>query len=116
MTNSKSFNKSPKQRALYHALMESILKEEDAMDEGVADKLKKRNQDVVDKDEGLSVGSDRGIKKQKTSKDAKPSKKAKSTAYSKGTSKGTSKSQPKSTVKSAQAEETVLGAEDTQEP
>ncbi|GKC43848.1 hypothetical protein Tco_1061570 [Tanacetum coccineum] len=38
MTNSKSFNKSPKQRALYHALMESILEDEDAMDEGVADK------------------------------------------------------------------------------
>ncbi|GKC90450.1 hypothetical protein Tco_1151099, partial [Tanacetum coccineum] len=42
MTKSKSFNKIPKQRALYHALMESILKDEDAMDEGVVDKLKKR--------------------------------------------------------------------------
>ncbi|GJX79293.1 hypothetical protein Tco_0327442 [Tanacetum coccineum] len=30
MTKSKSFNKSTKQRALYHALMESILKDEDA--------------------------------------------------------------------------------------
>ncbi|GKG34430.1 hypothetical protein Tco_0437126 [Tanacetum coccineum] len=38
MTNSKSFNKIPKQRALYHALIESILEDEDAMDEGVADK------------------------------------------------------------------------------
>nr|GEX24196.1 hypothetical protein [Tanacetum cinerariifolium] len=33
VTKSKSFNKSPKQRALYHALMESILEDEDAMDE-----------------------------------------------------------------------------------
>nr|GEV26877.1 hypothetical protein [Tanacetum cinerariifolium] len=41
MTKSKSFNKIPKQRALYHALIESILKDEDAMDEGVTDKLKK---------------------------------------------------------------------------
>ncbi|GKD69662.1 hypothetical protein Tco_1323752, partial [Tanacetum coccineum] len=31
MTKSKSFNKSLKQRALYHALMESILEDEDAM-------------------------------------------------------------------------------------
>nr|GEU64030.1 reverse transcriptase domain-containing protein [Tanacetum cinerariifolium] len=35
MTKSKSFNKSSKQRALYHALIESILKDENAMDEGV---------------------------------------------------------------------------------
>ncbi|GKA33426.1 hypothetical protein Tco_0719855 [Tanacetum coccineum] len=41
MTNSKSFNRSPKQRAIYHALMESILEDEDAMDKGVADKLEK---------------------------------------------------------------------------
>nr|GEX69672.1 hypothetical protein [Tanacetum cinerariifolium] len=40
MTKSKSFNKSPKQIALYHALIESILEDEDAMDEGVVDKLK----------------------------------------------------------------------------
>ncbi|GJX60259.1 hypothetical protein Tco_0291649 [Tanacetum coccineum] len=53
MTKSKSFKKIPKQRALYHALMESILKDEDAMDEG-------------------SAGSDRGLKRQKTSKDIEP--------------------------------------------
>ncbi|GJV66812.1 hypothetical protein Tco_1482321 [Tanacetum coccineum] len=47
----------------------------------------------------------------KTSKDTKPSKKAKSTE----TSKGSSKSQPKSIVKSAQAEETMFEAGDTQE-
>ncbi|GKB39097.1 hypothetical protein Tco_0884039, partial [Tanacetum coccineum] len=48
MTKSKSFNKSLKQRALYHALMESILEDKDAMDEGVADKLKKRKPDDAD--------------------------------------------------------------------
>ncbi|GKE87523.1 hypothetical protein Tco_1564998, partial [Tanacetum coccineum] len=57
MTKSKSFNKSLKQRALYHALMESILEDEDAMDEGVSDKLKKRKQDDADKDKGPSAGS-----------------------------------------------------------
>ncbi|GJT31514.1 hypothetical protein Tco_0921933 [Tanacetum coccineum] len=112
MTKSKSFNKSPKQRALYHALMESILKDEDAMDEGVVDKLKKRKPDDADKDEGPSAGSDRGLKRQKTSKDTEPSKKAKSTE----TFKGTSKSQPKSIAKSAQAEETVFKTGDTQGP
>ncbi|GKB30015.1 hypothetical protein Tco_0869416 [Tanacetum coccineum] len=58
MTKSKSFIKSPKQRALYHALMESILEDEDAMAEGVAKKLKKRKSDDADKDEGPSAGSD----------------------------------------------------------
>ncbi|GKD74014.1 hypothetical protein Tco_1332296, partial [Tanacetum coccineum] len=63
MTKSKSFNKSPKQRALYHALMESILEDADAMDKGVTNKLKKRKQDDADKDEGPFAGSDRGLKK-----------------------------------------------------
>ncbi|GKB85171.1 hypothetical protein Tco_0957443 [Tanacetum coccineum] len=112
MTNSNSFSRSPKQRALYHALMESILEDEDAMDEGVADKLKKRKPDDADKDEGPSTGSDRALKRRKTSKDTKLSKKAKSTE----TSKGTSKSQPKSIDKSAQAEETEFEAGDTQGP
>ncbi|GJR06350.1 hypothetical protein Tco_0529334 [Tanacetum coccineum] len=49
-----------RQRALYHALIESILEDEDAMDEGVADKLKKRKHDDADKDKGPSAGSDRG--------------------------------------------------------
>ncbi|GKD92075.1 hypothetical protein Tco_1371912 [Tanacetum coccineum] len=40
MTKSKSFNKIPKHRALYHALIESILKDEEAMDEGQAKELK----------------------------------------------------------------------------
>ncbi|GJS29779.1 hypothetical protein Tco_0490399, partial [Tanacetum coccineum] len=86
--------------------------DEDAMDEGVVDKLKKRKPDDADKDEGPSAGSDRGLKRQKTSKDTEPSKKAKSTE----TFKGTSKSQPKSIAKSAQAEETVFKTGDTQGP
>ncbi|GKB83212.1 hypothetical protein Tco_0950107 [Tanacetum coccineum] len=89
MTKSKSFNKSPKQRALYHKLMESILEDGDAIDEGVIS---------------------RGLKRRKTSKDIEVSKKAKSTE----SSKGTSKSQLKFTGKSKQAEETVFEAGDTQ--
>ncbi|GKE01033.1 hypothetical protein Tco_1389016 [Tanacetum coccineum] len=86
MTKSKSFNKSPKQRALYHDLMESILEDEDAMDEGVADKLKKGNHMMLIKMKALLLDQ----------------------------TKGTSKSQPKSTSKSAQAEEIVFEAGDTQ--
>nr|GEV46748.1 hypothetical protein [Tanacetum cinerariifolium] len=86
MTKYKSFNKSSKQRAIYHAIMNSILEDEDTMDEGVADKFKKRKSDDADKDEGPFVGSDRGLKRRKTSKETETSKKAKSTESSKGTS------------------------------
>ncbi|GKA31158.1 hypothetical protein Tco_0717463 [Tanacetum coccineum] len=95
---------------LYHALMESILEDEDAIDKGVADKLKRRKPDDADRDEDPLIGPDQGLKRRKTSKDAEPPKKVKST----DTYKGTTKSQPKYTSKSAQAEETMLEAEDTQ--
>ncbi|GKE12272.1 hypothetical protein Tco_1415823 [Tanacetum coccineum] len=55
-----------------------------------------------------AIEEDRGLKRQKTSKDTKPSKKAKSIETSKGTSK--------STDKSAQVEETMFEVGDTQEP
>ncbi|GJS49933.1 hypothetical protein Tco_0600054 [Tanacetum coccineum] len=112
MTKTKSFNKNTKHKALYHALMNSILKDEDAMDKGVLDKSKKRNPNDADRDEGPPARSNQGVKKKKTSKDTEPSKKAKSSE----TSKCTTKSQPKSTGKSAQAKETVFEAEDTQVP
>ncbi|GJZ79389.1 hypothetical protein Tco_0644226 [Tanacetum coccineum] len=112
MTKTKSFDRNPKHKALYHALMESILEDEDAMDKGVADKLKKRKLDDADRDEDPPSGSNQGLKRRNTSKDAEPSKKVKST----DTSKSTTKSQLKSTSKSAQAEETVFEAGDTQVP
>ncbi|GJZ70501.1 hypothetical protein Tco_0634051 [Tanacetum coccineum] len=80
MTKTKSFNKNTKYKALYHALMESILEDENAMDKGVADKSKKRKPDDADRDESYN------------------------------------KSQPKPTGKSAQAEETLFVAGDTQVP
>ncbi|GJU93959.1 hypothetical protein Tco_1318715 [Tanacetum coccineum] len=52
MTASKTFNKHPKHKAIYHALMESILADEDAMDK------------------------DQGLKRRKTGKDTEQSKKA----------------------------------------
>ncbi|GKC61231.1 hypothetical protein Tco_1088829 [Tanacetum coccineum] len=67
-----------KHKALYHALMESILADEDAMDKGVADIQKKRKPDDADRDEDPPAGPNQG--------------------------------------KSAQAEETVFEAGDTQVP
>ncbi|GKC85697.1 hypothetical protein Tco_1141414, partial [Tanacetum coccineum] len=103
MNASKSFNKTPKNKTLYHALMKSLIEDENAMDQGVADliKQKKRPHDDANKDEGPPTRSDQGLRRRKTSKDTKPSKKAKPTC----TSKSITKSQPKSTGKSAQAEE-----------
>ncbi|GJZ39475.1 hypothetical protein Tco_0586038 [Tanacetum coccineum] len=94
MTASKIFNKHPKYKDLYHALMESILVDEDAMDKGVADIQKKRKPDDADRDEEPSAGPGQGLKRRKTCKDTEQSKKAKSI----GTSKGTTKSQLKSTA------------------
>nr|GEU35467.1 hypothetical protein [Tanacetum cinerariifolium] len=44
-----------KQRAMYHDLMESILEDDDAINEGVANNLKKRKHDDADKDKGPSA-------------------------------------------------------------
>ncbi|GJZ89604.1 hypothetical protein Tco_0661386 [Tanacetum coccineum] len=112
MTKTKSIDRNPKHMALYHALIESILEDEDVMDKGTADMLKKRKPDDADRDEDPPARSDQGLKRKKTIKNAKPSKKEKST----DTSKGTTKSQPKTTCKSAQAEETGFEAKDTQVP
>nr|GEX22421.1 hypothetical protein [Tanacetum cinerariifolium] len=57
--------------------------------------LLKINQKDKDKDEDPSVGSDRGLKKRKTSKDAEPTKGPKTKESKSGSSKGT-KSQSKS--------------------
>ncbi|GJW34824.1 hypothetical protein Tco_0057744 [Tanacetum coccineum] len=65
MTKTKSFDRNPKHRALYHALIESTLEDEDAMDKGVAVKLKKRKPDDADRDEDPPAGSDQGLKRRK---------------------------------------------------
>ncbi|GJU55437.1 hypothetical protein Tco_1229151 [Tanacetum coccineum] len=94
MTKSKSFNKHPKHITLYHALMESILADKDAMDQGVAENQKKRKLDNKDRGKDPFAGPDQGLKKRTMSKDAEPPKRPKST----GSSKDTTRSQPKSTL------------------
>nr|GEV58212.1 zinc knuckle CX2CX4HX4C [Tanacetum cinerariifolium] len=64
----------------------------------------KRSQKDKDKDEDPFAGSDRGLKKRKTSKDAKPTKGLKTKESQSGSSKG-AQSQSKSSRKSVQSKE-----------
>ncbi|GJW91049.1 hypothetical protein Tco_0168602 [Tanacetum coccineum] len=68
-----------------------------------------------DKDEDPSSGSDRGLKKMKTSKDAEPTKGPKAKESESGSSKGT-KSQSKSSRKSVQSEEPEFEVADSDMP
>nr|GEW08770.1 hypothetical protein [Tanacetum cinerariifolium] len=88
--------------SLDDTLHKSILKDEDSMDKGVADKSK-RKPDDVDRDEVPPIGPDQGLKRKKTSKDIESSKKAKQLEPP--------KAPPKSTGNSVQAEETVFEAD-----
>ncbi|GJS05337.1 hypothetical protein Tco_0321845 [Tanacetum coccineum] len=67
------------------------------------------------KGENPSAGSDRGLKKRKTSKDTKPTTGLKNKDSMSGSSKGT-KSQPKSTRKSVPSEELVFEVADSDMP
>ncbi|GJS82369.1 hypothetical protein Tco_0748910 [Tanacetum coccineum] len=66
MHKNKSANRNPANYRLYHALMEALLEDENAMDKEVADKVKdhKRKRDSDDDedddDEGPSAGSNQG--------------------------------------------------------
>ncbi|GJZ97973.1 hypothetical protein Tco_0670426 [Tanacetum coccineum] len=71
--------------------------------------------DDKDKDEDPSAGSDRGLKKRKLSKDAKPTTGLKKKDSTSGSSKGT-KSQPKSSRKSVQLVEPVFEVADSDIP
>ncbi|GJR26029.1 hypothetical protein Tco_1102261 [Tanacetum coccineum] len=75
----------------------------------------KRGQNDKDKDEDPSIGSDRGLKKRKTSKDAESTTGQKKKDSMSGSSKGT-KSQPKYTRKSVQSEEPVFEVADLDMP
>ncbi|GJQ93148.1 hypothetical protein Tco_0004287 [Tanacetum coccineum] len=75
----------------------------------------KRSRKEKDKDEDPSTGSDRGLKKRKTSKDAKPTTGAKNKDSTSSSSKGT-KSQPKPFRKIVQPEEPVFEVADSDMP
>ncbi|GKE43210.1 hypothetical protein Tco_1470494 [Tanacetum coccineum] len=75
----------------------------------------KRSQKDKDKDKDPSAGSDRGLKKRKTSKDAEPTKGLIAKESQSGSSKGT-KSQSKSSGKSVQSEEPEFEVADSDMP
>ncbi|GJZ39191.1 hypothetical protein Tco_0585754 [Tanacetum coccineum] len=75
----------------------------------------KRSQKNKDKDEDPFAGSDRGLKKRKTSKDAAPAIGPKAKESQSGSSKGT-KSQSKSSGKSVQSEEPKFEVADSDMP
>ncbi|GJX31931.1 hypothetical protein Tco_0241786 [Tanacetum coccineum] len=75
----------------------------------------KRGRKDKDKDEDPSAGSDRGLKKRKTSKDAEPTTGPKNKDSTSSSSKGT-KSQAKPSRKSVQSEEPVFELADSDMP
>ncbi|GJY39438.1 hypothetical protein Tco_0425802 [Tanacetum coccineum] len=113
MEESKLYQTASAHRELYNRLINSYNLDKDLFSSyGKAYSLKRDRKDK-DKDEDPPAGSDQGLKKRKTSKDAEPSKGSKSKeSRSSSSSKGI-KPQPKSSGKSTQAEEPLFEAADT---
>ncbi|GKE31177.1 hypothetical protein Tco_1450499 [Tanacetum coccineum] len=103
MHANKSFNRNPANHRLYHALMEALIEDENAMDKGVADTVHdhKRKHDDEDPPAGLNQG--KKTKRRKT-KEFESSKKPSST---KETPKGKAPSKGSKTGKSASAMEPI---------
>ncbi|GJX29107.1 hypothetical protein Tco_0237186, partial [Tanacetum coccineum] len=76
MWENKSYLKHPTHEAYYEALTESLILDEDDMEKAktIEDSTKKKRQNG-DRDQDPYARPDQGLKKRKTSKDAKPSKK-----------------------------------------
>ncbi|GJX53641.1 hypothetical protein Tco_0282010 [Tanacetum coccineum] len=114
MEKSKSYLTAPEHQDCYDGLKKSYTLDKDFFYSNDVYSLK-RGQKDKDKDEDLSAGSDRGLKKGKTSKDAEPTTGPKKKDSTSGSSNGT-KSQPKSTRKSVQSEESVFEVADSDMP
>ncbi|GKA10125.1 hypothetical protein Tco_0689558, partial [Tanacetum coccineum] len=106
MEKNKSFDVADYKRELYDALVKSYNTDKDIFESYGKVFLLKRSRDERDKDQDPSVGSDRGTKRRKSSKDAESSKDSKSKEKkSSSTSNDASQSQHKSSGKSAHVEE-----------
>ncbi|GJS19799.1 hypothetical protein Tco_0448431 [Tanacetum coccineum] len=103
MEESKSHLRADYKKKLYDALFESYNTEKDRFNTYGEVFTLKRSQDDSDKDQDPSVGSDRGTKRRKSSKEAESSKDSRS--KEKKSSKDAFRSQHKSSGKSAQAKE-----------
>ncbi|GJV67579.1 hypothetical protein Tco_1483088 [Tanacetum coccineum] len=102
MNENKSFNKNPGNHAFYHALIEDLIEDENAMDKGVADTVKnykRRHDDDKNNYEDPSVGPNQGKKtKRRRTKELEISMKPSNT---KETSKGKAPSKSSKIGKSA---------------
>ncbi|GJT94655.1 hypothetical protein Tco_1090173 [Tanacetum coccineum] len=91
----KSYEKHPTHQALYDALMQSMILDKDGMEKAKTfETPTQKNRQHGDRDQDPPTGSDQGLKKRKTSKDAEPSKKPKSTGLSKRDDTGNTDEQP----------------------
>ncbi|GJY13500.1 hypothetical protein Tco_0382809 [Tanacetum coccineum] len=114
MEKSESYLTAPKHRDCYDGLKKSYALEKYFFYSYDVYSLKRGRKDK-DKDEDPSAGSDRGLKKRKLSKDAKPTTGPKKKDLTSGSSKGT-KSQSKSSGKSVQSKELVFKVADSDMP
>nr|GEY98337.1 hypothetical protein [Tanacetum cinerariifolium] len=111
INSSESYLTAPEHQKYYDSLIKSYNLDKDFFSSYDVYSLK-RSRDDKDKDEGPSARSDRGLKKQKTSK---PTTSLKTKDSSSKSFKGT-KSQPKSSGKSVHAKEPELQVGDTDTP
>ncbi|GKC86418.1 hypothetical protein Tco_1142135, partial [Tanacetum coccineum] len=115
MERNKSYDIANHKKELYDALIKSYQIDKDLFDSyGEVISLKRsRDENERDKDRDPSAGSDRGMKRRKSSKDAESSRYSNSKEKkSLSTSKDTSQSQHKSSGKSAHAKEPSHTVED----
>nr|GEV63350.1 integrase, catalytic region, zinc finger, CCHC-type, peptidase aspartic, catalytic [Tanacetum cinerariifolium] len=112
---SKLYQAAPKYKELYDAFVKSYKLDKDIFDSYDNIYSLKRDRDDKNKDEDPSAGSNRGLKKRKTSKDVEP-KKGLNTKESKSSSSKGTKSQSKSSGKSVQAKEPEFEVADSDMP
>ncbi|GJY66459.1 hypothetical protein Tco_0468697 [Tanacetum coccineum] len=117
MDKSESYLTTPEHRECYERLIKSYDLDKtlfSTYDKVYSLKSSRKDKDKY-KDEDPSAGSDRGLKKRKTSKDAEPTKGPKAKESQFGSSKG-DKSQSKSSGKSVQSEEPKFEVADSDMP
>ncbi|GKB68017.1 hypothetical protein Tco_0929429 [Tanacetum coccineum] len=89
LQKSKPYREAKEHRDLYGALVKSYQLEKDLFESYGNTYSLKRDRDDKDQDEDPPAGSDQGLKKRKTSKDAEPPKGSKLKESMSGSSKGT---------------------------
>ncbi|GKB72932.1 hypothetical protein Tco_0934344, partial [Tanacetum coccineum] len=114
MEKSESYLTAPEHRECYDGLKKSYALNQDVFYFYDVYTLKRGRKDK-DKDEDPSAGSDRGLKRIKTSKDAEPTTDPKKKDSISGSSKGT-KFQPRSSGKSVQSEKPLFKVADSDMP